>query len=43
MVILMGLVTGSEMIIMAITLGALIGGAVGIILILTKKKKKMDY
>ncbi len=43
LVILMGLVTGSEMIIVAITLGALIGGVVGIILILTKKKKRLDY
>ena len=42
LVILMGLVTGSGMIIMAITLGALIGGAVGIILLLIKIKKRLD-
>jgi leader peptidase (prepilin peptidase)/N-methyltransferase len=42
LVILMGLVTGSLMIIVAITLGALIGSAAGIILLLMKKKKWLD-
>lgn len=42
LVILMGLVTGSGMILMAITLGALIGGAAGIILLLIKIKKRLD-
>jgi len=40
--ILMGLVTGSGMVILAITLGAVIGGIVGIILLLTKIKKRRD-
>ena len=38
----MGLVTGSVMIIVAITLGALIGSAAGIILLLMKKKNWLD-
>lgn len=40
--ILMGLVTGSEMVILAITLGAILGGIVGIILLLTKIKKRRE-
>jgi leader peptidase (prepilin peptidase)/N-methyltransferase len=42
LVVLMGLVTGSGMIIVAIVLGALIGSAAGIFLILFKEKKWLD-
>ncbi len=42
LVILMGLVTGSGMIIMALTLGAILGGLVGIILLLLKLKKRKE-
>ena len=42
LVILMGLVTGSGMIIVAITLGAILGGVVGIILLSFKLKKRQE-